>query len=73
MQLIQDVLEKEIRPQLWADGGDLELVDIAGSVVQIAFRKACAGCASSGYTAKFVEQKLRDLVADDITVEEVEG
>jgi len=73
MQLIQDVLEKEIRPQLWADGGDLELVDIAGSVVQIAFRKACAGCASSGFTAKFVEQKLRDLVADDITVEEVEG
>jgi NifU-like protein len=73
MQLIQDVLEKEIRPQLWADGGDLELVDIAGNVVQIAFRKACAGCASSGYTAKFVEQKLRDLVADDISVEEVEG
>jgi len=72
MQLIQDVLEKEIKPQLWADGGDLELIDIAGNAVQIAFRKACAGCASSGYTAKFVEQKLRDLVSEDITVEEVE-
>jgi NifU-like protein len=73
MQLIQDVLEKEVRPQLWADGGDLELVDIDGGKVQIAFRKACAGCVSSGYTARFVEQKLRDLVSDDITVEEVEG
>jgi len=73
MQLIQDVLEKEVRPQLWADGGDLELVDIDGGKVQIAFRKACAGCVSSGYTAKFVEQKLRELVADDIVVEEVEG
>ncbi|HTP65760.1 MAG TPA: Fe-S cluster assembly protein NifU [Geobacteraceae bacterium] len=73
MQLIQDVLEKEIRPLLWADGGDLELIDIAGSQVQIAFRKACAGCVSSGYTAKFVEQKLRELVVDDIIVEEVEG
>jgi NifU-like protein len=73
MQLIQDVLEKEVRPQLWADGGDLELIDIDGAKVQVAFRKACAGCVSSGYTAKFVEQKLRDLVADDITVEEVEG
>ena len=73
MQLIQDVLEKEVRPQLWADGGDLELIDIDGARVQVAFRKACAGCVSSGYTAKFVEQKLRDLVADDITVEEVEG
>jgi len=73
MQLIQDVLEKEVRPQLWADGGDLELIDIDGAKVQVAFRKACAGCVSSGYTARFVEQKLRDLVADDITVEEVEG
>jgi NifU-like protein len=73
MQLIQDVLEKEVRPQLWADGGDLELVDIDGGNVQVAFRKACAGCVSSGYTARFVEQKLRELVSDDITVEEVEG
>ncbi|HEX8961202.1 MAG TPA: Fe-S cluster assembly protein NifU [Geobacteraceae bacterium] len=73
MQLIQDVLEKDVRPQLWADGGDLELIDIDGGKVQIAFRKACAGCVSSGYTARFVEQKLRELVADDITVEEVEG
>jgi NifU-like protein len=72
MQLIQDVLEKEIRPQLWADGGDLELIDIDGGRVQVAFRKACAGCASSGYTAKFVEQKLRELVSNDITVEEAE-
>ena len=72
MQLIQDVLEKEIRPQLWADGGDLELIDIDSGIVQIAFRKACAGCVSSGYTAKFVEQRLRDLVASDISVEEVE-
>jgi NifU-like protein len=73
MQLIQEVLENEVRPQLWADGGDLELIDISGTTVQIAFRKACAGCASSGYTARFVEQKLRELVADDITVEEVQG
>lgn len=73
MQLIQDVLEKEVRPLLWADGGDLELIDIDGSTVQIAFRKACAGCVSSGHTAKFVEQKLREYVADDVMVEEVEG
>jgi len=71
MQMIQEVLERDIRPLLWADGGDLELIDIDGSKVQIAFRKACAGCASSGYTSRVVEQKLRDLVAEDIVVEEV--
>jgi len=73
MQLIQETLENEIRPQLWADGGDLELIDIDGPNVQVAFRKACAGCASSGYTAKFVEQKLRELVSSDINVQEVQG
>jgi NifU-like protein len=71
MQMIQEVLERDIRPLLWADGGDLELIDIDGSKVQVAFRKACAGCASSGYTSRVVEQKLRDLVAEDIVVEEV--
>ena len=73
MQLIQETLENEVRPQLWADGGDLELIDIDGSNVQVAFRKACAGCASSGNTAKFVEQKLREMVSPDITVQEVQG
>jgi NifU-like protein len=71
MQLIQEVLERDIRPLLWADGGDLELIDIDGSKVQVAFRKACAGCASSGNTARMVEEKLCDLVAEDIVVEEV--
>lgn len=71
MQMIQEVLERDIRPLLWADGGDLELIDIDGSKVQVAFRKACAGCASSGNTARMVEVKLRDLVAEDIIVEEV--
>jgi len=73
MQMIQEVLEKDVRPLLWADGGDLELIDIEGNRVQVAFRKACAGCASSGYTARMVEQKLRELVAEDIVVEEVAG
>jgi NifU-like protein len=73
MQLVQEILEKEVRPQLWADGGDLELIDISGNTVQIAFRKACAGCVSSGHTAKFVELKLREFVAEDLVVQEVEG
>ena len=71
MQLVQEVLERDIRPMLRADGGDLELIDIDGDNVQIAFRKACAGCASSGNTAKFVEMKLRELVHEELRVQEV--
>jgi NifU-like protein len=71
MQLVQEVLERDIRPMLIADGGDLELIDIDGDNVQIAFRRACAGCASSGNTARFVELKLRELVHEDLRVQEV--
>lgn len=71
MQMVQEVLERDIRPMLRADGGDLELIDIDGDYVQIAFRKACAGCASSGNTARFVEMKLRELVYEGLRVQEV--
>lgn len=71
MQLVQEVLERDVRPMLRADGGDLELIDIDGDNVQIAFRKACSGCASSGNTARFVEMKLRELVYDGLRVQEV--
>lgn len=73
MQMVQEVLERDIRPMLRADGGDLELIDIDGDLVQIAFRKACAGCSSSGNTARFVEMKLRELVYEGLKVQEVQG
>lgn len=73
MQMVQEVLERDIRPMLRADGGDLELIDIDGDLVQIAFRKACAGCASSGNTARFVEMKLRELVYEGLQVQEVQS
>ncbi len=71
MQMIQDVLERDIRPLLRADGGDIELIDIDGDVVEIAFRKACAGCVSSGNTARYVEMKLKELVYEGLRVKEV--
>ena len=58
---------------LRADGGDLELIDIDGEHVQIAFRKAFAGGSSSGNTARFVEMKLRELVYDGLRVQEVQA
>ena len=53
------------------DQGDIELVDIDGSRVLIAFRGMCAGCQSAELTRRgLVEAKLRELVAEDIVVEE---
>ncbi len=71
IQMIQDVIEREIRPVLRRDQGDIELVDIDGPRVVIAFRGMCAGCQSADLTRRgLVEAKLRELVANDIVVEE---
>jgi NifU-like protein len=70
MQKVIQVIEREIRPSLQADGGDIKLVDIDGKRVIVALRGTCAGCGAAQLTLKnFVEVKLRDAVEPDITVE----
>lgn len=68
--LIQDIIEKEIRPRLQADGGDLELIDIEKNRVIIGLRAMCVGCPMGGVTIGGIQQKLRELVSEDIVVEE---
>ena len=67
--LIQEVIEREIRPGLQADGGDIELIDIDGSKVSIALRGMCTGCVMAGVTINGVQEKLRELVDENIVVE----
>jgi NifU-like protein len=67
--LIQEIIEREIRPRLQADGGDIELIDIDGNKVIIALRGMCTGCVMSGVTINGVQDKLRELVSEDTVVE----
>jgi NifU-like protein len=67
--LIQEILEREIRPGLQADGGDIEIIDIEGNKVIIALRGMCTGCVMSGVTINGIQEKLRELVSDEVTVE----
>ncbi len=72
VKLIEETFEKEIRPMLRADGGDIELIDIEGSRVTVSLRGMCSSCMSASITLKkYVEPKLREFVSDDIIVEEV--
>jgi NifU-like protein len=68
---IQEVMEKEIRPMLQQDGGDVELVDLDGNKVLVALRGMCTSCPSSSLTKSGIEAKLRELVHPDLFVEEV--
>jgi len=67
--LIQDIIEKEIRPALQADGGDVELIDIDGNKVIIALRGMCTGCLMAGVTVESIQNKLRELVNNAIVLE----
>lgn len=66
---IEEIVDKEIRPVLKRDGGDLELVDVRGDDVIISFRGVCAGCSSAGFTqSSLVEAKLREFVSPSLRV-----
>lgn len=74
MKLVEETLEREIRPALRADGGDIELVDIYGTKVIVALRGTCTHCPSAEFTLKeYVEKKLREQVDEDIVLEEVKA
>ncbi len=69
MKLIEEVVDREIRPALQRDGGDVELVDVAGDRVTIAFRGMCAGCQTSELTRRdFIQARLCECVAPEIVV-----
>lgn len=73
IRLIEDGLEREIRPNLKKDGGDIELIDVEGNNVLVKFHGMCASCNKSQLTLKhYVEAKLKELVTPELTVEEVQ-
>lgn len=69
---INNIIEKQISPELQKDGGDITLVDIDGNKVYVKLRGKCSGCKNSTLTLKsFVETTLKDAVNNDIEVIEV--
>jgi len=71
IQLIQQTINEQIRPPLRADGGDIELIDVEGDKVIVAFRGMCAQCKLAEFTMKdVVEARLREFVSDELFVEE---
>lgn len=71
IQLIQQTINEQIRPTLRADGGNIELIDVDGNKVIVAFRGMCAQCQLAELTMRdVVEAKLREFVSEDLVVEE---
>ena len=57
-ELVQKAIDK-IRPNLQADGGDVELIDVSDDgVVSVRLMGACRGCPMSQMTLKMGIQKF---------------
>jgi NifU-like protein len=72
IKLIEETIERYIRPELQKDGGDLELVDVEGNTVMVSLRGLCTGCPSAGVTIKGIEERLKEMVSEELVVREVE-
>jgi NifU-like protein len=71
IQLIQQTINEQIRPALRAHGGNIELIDVDGNKVIVAFRGMCARCRLTEFTMKdVVEAKLREFISEELFVEE---
>ncbi len=67
---VEKVLD-EVRPQLQADGGDIELVDVEDGVVKVRLKGSCAGCPMSNMTLRLgVERHLKNKIPGIRKVEE---
>ncbi len=64
---IEQVLDS-LRPQLMADGGDVELVEVIGNVAYVNMTGACNGCQMAAMTIAGIQQRLMDVLGEFIKV-----
>jgi Fe-S cluster biogenesis protein NfuA len=69
---VRKALDK-VRPQLQADGGDVEFIGFENGVVKVKLQGHCVGCPMSMMTLKHgIEQFLKKEVSEVTRVENVQ-
>jgi len=70
---IRMILERDVRPYVEADGGEIVFAGYRDGVVEVILQGACAGCPSSSITLKMgIERNLKAHVPGITGVEEVQ-
>ncbi len=64
---IEEVLNS-LRPQLMADGGDVELVEVVGNTAYVNMTGACSGCQMASMTIAGIQQRLMEVLGEFIKV-----
>lgn len=75
-EAIADRVQKaiqELRPNLQADGGDIEFLGVQNGIVKVKLKGACAGCPMSSMTIQWgVENFLKKKIPEVVKVEAVQ-
>jgi len=67
--IIEEVLEKEVRPYIALDAGGVEIINIAGDTLTIAYQGSCTSCISSvGATLSYIQETLKRKVHPNLKV-----
>lgn len=67
--MIEDILDRNIRPHLQGDGGDLMCIDYSDNTLIIQYQGACGGCPSATRgTLKAIESILQEQFNPEIEV-----
>ncbi|MDO9240945.1 MAG: NifU family protein, partial [Methylicorpusculum sp.] len=64
---IEAVLDS-LRPQLMADGGDVELVEVVENTAYVNMTGACNGCQMAAMTIAGIQQRLMEVLGEFIKV-----
>jgi len=63
-----DMIIESIRPQLQADRGDVELVDVIGNTIYVNMTGACSGCQMAAATLGGIQQRLIEDLGEFVKV-----
>lgn len=62
---IREILERDVRPYVEQDGGEIRFAGYRDGVVEVVLQGACAGCPSSSITLKMgIEARLKEEIPE---------
>ena len=66
---IREILERDVRPYVEQDGGEIRFAGYRDGVVEVLLQGACAGCPSSSITLKMgIEARLKEEIPEVVSV-----
>jgi Fe-S cluster biogenesis protein NfuA len=65
-QNVSNIIEKEIRPYIEADGGNIKLKSVDEGIVYVTLSGACAGCPGAAMTLKGGVERILKMKIEEI-------